>query len=115
MKKILFLVMFLVSGACYSDVLLVRGKINKVKVFSPTFGTYNVDDFGFAMLYMDELPVACGSNERRVGITTDHPLFEAVLSTALTAKATRSDVVLGYIDSCSIKNNAWDFSVLDLN
>ena len=87
----------------YSGVVNVVGTITQIKMFPVQGG-------GAVVLYMDELQPACAEgNPGRVLISTDHPLFNAVLSTALAAKTTKDLVEIGYVDQCSTLSNAWDF------
>ncbi|TRY33406.1 hypothetical protein [Aliiglaciecola sp. M165] len=77
------------------------GKITDVKMFNTVF-----------VIYLNEVEPACGKNHRRVAIESDHPLFSAVVSSALTAKTTGTLVEIGYKDSCLSNGAAWDFQHL---
>ncbi|GAB1624090.1 hypothetical protein AAOGI_41400 [Agarivorans albus] len=90
------------------------GVVQKVKVFSLPPDRYNPNDQAMLAIYVNELPGACGSNEKRIAIGSAHPLFDAVTSIAMVSKTTKTKAVVGYLGSCSIRSNAWDFSFIEL-
>lgn len=94
----------------------VTGKITQVQLLGQNYSSYSTAGKAVALLYMDELPEACGhSSYRRVGITSDHPAFQIVVSAAMAAKISGQSVQMHYIDTCTVWNsNAWDFSILKL-
>lgn len=114
-KNILKLI-FGLAVACNASAATVNhtGKVTDIRVFSKNYSTYNVNDTGMAVIYVEGLAGACGTAERRIAITTDHPLYHSVLSVALAAKMAQSDVEVVYIDSCTQRQSAWDFAVLRL-
>lgn len=115
MKKYLLLILMAsIVNISYAARLEVTGIVKKIKIFSSNPDIYNPNDKGLLMIYMDELPVACETPEKRVVITSDHPLFESVLSTALVSKTTQKPIELSYINTCSQKSNAWDFAIIEL-
>ena len=67
---------------------------------------------GFAAFYIEGLTGSCGGAEKRVGISTNHPLFNTVFSTMLAAKVSGQPVEIWHFNACTLRNNAWDFSVL---
>lgn len=90
------------------------GIVKKIRVFSQNPDAYIPSQEGRAYIYVDEVPGACGSNESRVAIGTDHPLFQSVVSLALVSKTTQTPVEIYYLDSCTMRGNAWDFSLITL-
>ncbi len=94
--------------------IIHTGKVTDIRVFSKNYGTYSVSDTGMAVVYVEGLAGACGTNEGRIAITSDHPLYQSVLSIALAAKMSQSDVEVAYIDKCTQRPSAWDFAVLRL-
>ena len=63
---------------------------------------------------MDELSGACTSGEKRIAISTDHPLYDSVLSMALSAKISNSKVKVMHLSTCSSRSNAWDFAAIEI-
>ncbi len=99
MKKVLFMfVSIIISGQLGAATIARTGKVTDVKMFNSVF-----------VIYVSEVDKACDGNHRRVAIKTDNPLFSAVVSSALTAKATGNIVEIGYKDSCTFNSLAWDF------
>lgn len=114
MPRIAFLL--LIIGLC-GDALAAKtnsiGIVTKIRMFSNP-DKYDPSVRGFAFIYLDQLPGACGSAERRVAISTDHPLYSSVLSIAVVSKTTGSPINLWYLDQCTLRGNAWDFSYIEL-
>jgi len=115
---IVVLTLFLICGPANSVTYTkVQGKIADVYLFSDDWETYNTQDTGIAAIYMTpssgwELLPGCGTGQRRILISTDHPLFNSVVSTVLTAKVTGQTVELWHLTKCTIRTNAWDFGVI---
>jgi len=118
LKKIFYFILFFISLSLQaSEVIKGEGKITKVRIFANNHAVYNIDSVGFAVIYVDSLGDACeseGGKYGRVIISTDHALYQTVVAIALTAKASRSPVNIWHLDTCSLRNNAWDFSLLEL-
>lgn len=112
MVKIFTFSFMLFSLAANANVVQVSGKVKEIWLFSKNYGTYNINDVGVAMIYMDSLQGACGTNNKRIAISTDHPLYQSVLSTALTAKTTDTTIRIWHLNTCSIRNSAWDFGLI---
>lgn len=89
------------------------GVVTKIRMFSNP-DKYDPSARGYAFIYLDQLPGACGSAEKRVAISTDHPLYPSVLSIAVVSKTTGSPIDLWYLDQCTLRGNAWDFSYIEL-
>jgi len=117
MKRIIFLVLVIFFSAQVhaGKVAQATGEIYKVMSFTKGYNNYNVNDTGLFTFYMDTLPPACNSKERRVSISTDHPLYQTVVSTILMARASNMPVTVWYIDTCSQRSNSWDFAVIEIN
>lgn len=106
----------LVLGFCF-NVFAAKtnstGVVSKIRMFSNP-DKYDASARGFAFIYLEQLPGACGSEEKRVAISTDHPLYSSVLSLAVVSKTTGSPIDLWYLDQCTLRGNAWDFSYIEL-
>jgi len=91
------------------------GKVDKVTFHSAVYEPYATDSLGIAFIHVTGLPGACTSSSPRVAIGTDHPLYESVVSAALSAQATQKDVTIQYVDACTIRSTAWDFATFSIN
>ena len=111
--KVLIALMAIVLPAL-SQAGSFTGNVQKIDIHSDHWNTYDPTDLGFLSLYIEGMPVSCGQSNglNRVVITTDHPLFESVLSVALTAKATASKLKVHYLDTCNTRDAAWDFGYI---
>ena len=115
MKFMLGLLLITFSWFSFSaNVLKTSGYISKTRTFAKNLTSYNVNDTGLFVIYMDSLGGACGTHEKRVAISSDHPLYQTVVSTALAAKASKAKIELWHLDTCSQRYNAWDFALIDL-
>lgn len=114
MKNVVFSILTALPLLVSAEVVQVSGKVKEVWLFSENYQTYSPSNVGLAIIYMDTLAGACGTNYRRVAISTDHPLYQSVVSTALTAKTTDASIEIWHLDTCTIRNNAWDFGLLKL-
>ena len=103
-----------VSFYGYVEAQEAEGLIKKIQFTAKTYATYDTSAIGMAFVYLDELPPACGDNDanRRFVISTDHALYNSVVSSALAAKASGQSIRVRYIAECNIWGNAWDFSIL---
>lgn len=90
------------------------GVVERIKTFSASPDTYNPANMGYAMIYLNGVEGACGTEENRVAISSDHPLFNTVVSMAMVSKATKTKVSIGHLGVCSLRTNAWDFAVIEL-
>lgn len=100
-----------------SNVLCMQnatGIVKKIRVFSATPEPYNTSSKGLAHVYLNELPGACESDEKRVVIDSSHPLFQSFLSIAMVSKTTKTPVNIGYQSTCNLRGNAWDFGLIEL-
>ena len=112
---LLFTLFLILAGPInsYAATRSMEGTIDKVQFVAKDHVNYTTNTVGMAFIHMSELPNSCGdANYQRVVITTGHPLFNAVVSGALAAKATKSTVTIIYNDVCTIWSNAWDFQQL---
>lgn len=90
----------------------VTGKVTQIQLLSKNYSTYSTAGEAIAFIYSDELPPACSSTYRRVGITSSHPAFQVVVSAAMAAQISGQSVRIHYVDKCTVWNsNAWDFSM----
>ena len=119
MKKILLI--FICSLTAFSSSVIATsyghsGKVLKIDLHNDNWGTYDVNDKGVLSLYIEGLPKSCNQSNglNRVVITSDHALFDAVLSTALAAKLSGKKVHIQYLDTCKTRGHAWDFGFLSL-
>ena len=94
----------------------VQGKVSEVWLFSKNYSTYNVNDVGLANIYLEGSVIepACGTGARRVVISTDHPLYQSVVSMALMAKQTGKTVEIWHLDTCTQRSSSWDFGLMRL-
>lgn len=111
-----FLVLILCTGNAYSASLRnVTGKIHKVQILGINYQAYSTSGEAIVFIHMNSLPISCGNSNgfRRVAITSNHPAYNAVLSAALSAKASEKSVMIHYLEECTLWNaNAWDFSMI---
>lgn len=116
MRKCLIAFCFcMMSVSAFSEVTKVQGKVTNVWFFASNWSTYNAADVGLAAIYIDseDLLPGCGEGgSERVVISTDHPLYDSVVSFALVAKTTGATVELWHLDTCSQRSNSWDFAVI---
>lgn len=111
LKVVVFLALFIPSVASAKSVT-VSGYVKKLDLHTHNWQNYNVNDTGFASIYLDELPIACGTGLKRVVIHSTHPLFPTVISTLLAAKIANKKVHITYLDSCQTRSGAWDFGYI---
>ena len=90
------------------------GKITKFDLHSDNWSKYDVNDVGILSFYVEGLPNSCNQENglNRVVITTEHPLFNAVLSTVISAKTLDRALYVNYLDSCKVRDRAWDFGYI---
>jgi len=114
-KIIAFILFPLISLQVHSaNTVQTTGYISKIRTFSNGATTYNTNDIGITNIYVDSLAGACGSNEKRVAIGTDHPLYQSVISMALMAKASNLEIEIWYLDTCTVRTNSWDFRLIEI-
>lgn len=116
MFRIMLFVVFVFSSLTVWAVpeKAVQGKVLQILSHTKARNPYDVSSLGMVVLFIDTLPGACNTNNKRVAVGTDHPLFETVLSIALSAQAQSKTIELGYLESCIVHHNAWDFSYIRL-
>jgi hypothetical protein len=117
MNKVIFaLILFCAPAVVSAAVTPVKGLVKDVWIFSKNYSTYNTNDIGLANIYVDspELGPACGVEgaPRRIAISTDHPLYQSVLSMVLTAKTTDKKVEIWHLDTCTLRSSSWDFGLI---
>lgn len=96
MRIILALIALLPSILFAANIKTTTGTIDKIQLMGVNYKAYNTNGQAIAFIYMKTLPVSCdnGNGFRRVAITSDHPAFNAVISSALAAKAANQSVRL---------------------
>lgn len=114
MRIIFLIVICMFSITVHAAKYSATGVVQDIKMFSENPNIYNTEQLGRVFIYLNELPKACASNEKRIAISSNHPLFDSVLSVALVSKTTQTPVEIWYLDSCSQRSNAWDFSIMIL-
>ena len=117
MKSVIISLCILIFShqAISAGIKTVSGTINRVQVMGTNYPQNNTAGEAIAFIYMDNFPISCGNaaNQKRVAITSSHPAFSAVLSSALAAKATQQTVKIDYYEECTLWNKAWDFAVFN--
>lgn len=113
--RIAFLLLLALGFCCevFAAKANSTGVVTKIRMFS-TPDRYDPSARGLMFIYLDELPGACSSAEKRVAISTDHPLYSSVLSIAIVSKTTAAPIDLRYLDQCTLRGNAWDFPYVEL-
>jgi len=101
MRKLIILLAFIISSKVGAATAFKEGTVTSVKMFSDV-----------VTIYVSTLPSACSTGQARVAIQKDNAIFVAVVSTALTAKATGSIVEIGYHQVCNNNSSSWDFESL---
>jgi len=109
--KIVILTLLL-SFTAQAEVIKASGKVKEVWLFSKNYTTYNPNDVGLALIYMGTLTGACDTGYKRIAISTDHSLYQSVVSTALTAKTTGATITLWHLSTCNLRSSAWDFGLI---
>lgn len=117
-KAILVISLILICGSAFSaPVKLVTGTVNKVQLMGQNYTSYTTSGEAIVFIHMDALPLSCENTNgyRRVAITSDHPAFDVVVSTALSAKVSGATVDMFYLEECTLWfSNAWDFAIINL-
>ncbi len=113
-KGALLFILFFVSNFVFSASII--GKVEKIDVHGNSWGNYNPNDLGVLSLYIEGMPKSCNdpNGNNRVVITSDHPLFNSVLSIALAAKMSGRNLYVQYLDTCNTRAGAWDFGYVSL-
>ncbi|MCE2027959.1 hypothetical protein [Sessilibacter corallicola] len=115
MKRFFLLLVLAISAApSFAQTTRVTGLISDIWFFSNNFSTYNqAGDTALAVFYIDspELLPACGDGPPRIAISTDHPLYDSVVSAALAAKISQKRVQMWHLPTCNIRENSWDFAL----
>lgn len=117
-KVILFLSVTLLSINVFgADIRDAVGTIDKVQLMGKNYASYSTAGEAIAFIHMEALPASCDNSNgfKRVAITSDHPAFNVVVSTALAAKASGATVQIHYLAECTLWNtNAWDFAIINI-
>ncbi len=99
MKKIVLFLLILSLPSLVNAAVYKTGKVSSVKMF---------DDV--VVIYVDTVTDnACGTGQKRVAVKNTDPIYDAVVSSAITAKVTQSTVEIGYHEACTNNPNSWDF------
>ena len=100
----------------FSGTVTVSGAVTDIWMFSGSYTSYNPNDIGLANIYLDsaDLEPACGVEgaPRRIAISTDHPLYNSVVSLALMAKTTGKKVQIWHLETCTLRSSSWDFGLI---
>ena len=117
MKKIILMMLctFWVQSVSAASTKTITGKIKKVGTHLQAHYSTNLDQTGVFYFYMDDLPAACNTTQKRLAITTNHPLYNTISAMVLTAKAQDASITAYYLDTCTYRSDAWDLTVLFLN
>lgn len=110
-----FIILIFFSSTVFADITQVRGEVTDIYLFTKNLAKYDVNDVGLAAIYInspDLLPGCGSSGSKRVIISTDHPLYQSVISLALTAKTTGKKVEIWHLNTCTQRYNSWDFSLI---
>lgn len=115
MREILFILLSVASLNIYAATQnSATGKVLNVWVHSDSYNPYTENSPVIFMVEIDGLPKACGGSHKRFAIGGQHPAYNTVVSMILSAQATGKEVTLNYLDTCSVRSNAWDFAYLQL-
>lgn len=99
MKKIFLALVSIIFTTTAYGAVYKNGKVTSVKMFSSV-----------VVIYVDSIDSqACGDGQKRVAIKNDDPIYTAVVSSALAAKATDAIVEIGYHEQCTNNAISWDF------
>jgi len=113
---LLILVLFC-SSTIGAEIKNVTGVIDKVQLMGKNYSSYSTEGEAIVFIHMEALPESCGNTSgfKRVAITSNHPAFNVVVSTALAAKASGAAVQMFYVEECTLWNsNAWDFAIISM-
>lgn len=99
-NSVLFILLgLIIAPSSFAATVYKTGNVVSIKMFADV-----------VVIYVDTIDAnACGSGQKRVAIKNDDPIYTAVVSTALAAKAMGSLVEIGYNDSCTNQSSSWDF------
>ena len=113
MRVVILLISLSLNYSAFA--ITVSGNVTKLRMFKSDYQTYLGGGVGILTFYVDTLSGACGSNEKRIAISTDHPLYETVFSTVLAAKVSGTSITVNHLETCSQRGSTWDFGILDLD
>ena len=87
-KLITTLILLIFSSHSLAGTKSVTGKITQIQLMSKNHANYTTSGETIAFIYMNEFPIACENSGgfRRVAITSNHPAFNVVVSSALAQK-----------------------------
>lgn len=110
MKQVVFLFLMLFGSVVHSAELVEhKAKVTRISGHSNTYTSYSESENGVFFIFMEGLPNACGNGMGRIAITHNHPLFSTVVSAAMLARTTGEPMTIVYLNSCTVRNNSWDF------
>lgn len=98
-----------------ADVISHTGKVTRVVAFPYSYGEYSESQRGLLAIYVEGLPKGCDSGQERIVIGVDHPIHDSVLSIALMAKVSGTEVNIAYFNTCTIRSESWDLAYLTIN
>ena len=115
-KYLLLICLIVLSVPSFGvDVITHTGKVTKVVAFPYAYDNYNESQKGLLAIYVEGLPKGCGGGQERIVIGVDHPIHDSVLSIALMAKASGTEVNIAYFNACTIRSESWDLAYLTIN
>ena len=110
LKKFVFIITFLLASIVNAATVSTHeGLVTNIVAFPHSYGSYSENAKGLLAIYVEGLPRGCDTGEKRVVISTDHPLHDSALSIALMAKASSKKVKIAYFNECTIRPESWDF------
>lgn len=108
--------LFVLLMPAYAETVKVRGVVSDVMIFASDYQNYNTDDIGLANIYIDSpemtSPCTSGASSGRIAISTDHPLYDSVVSLAFVSKTTGKRVEVWHTGTCTLRSSSWDFALI---
>ena len=92
----------------------VTGKVLNIWVHSSSYNPYTESSPAVFLAEIEGMPSACGGSHKRFAIGGEHPAYNTVVSMILSAHAAGKEVVLNYLDTCTVRSNSWDFAFMQL-
>lgn len=106
-----------IGQASAVEPIIHTGKVSKIMVLPKTYQSYSTTTESLTMIFVEGLPKSCNQENgmARVAIGTNHSAHNTALALALSAHASGKTVKIAYLNSCTLRSNAWDFSYLYIN
>jgi hypothetical protein len=114
MKKVILVLAFLLPSLAFAG--SVTGTITKTVMHMDEWKSTNTEQLAYFHIHIDGLPKACNQKKgyARVVIPSNHPSYNTVVDSVLFAQENNKKVNLIYLDSCSYRENSWDFAILNI-